>query len=122
MADLATQPADAERLTWASAGTGADRGRESASRKPVDPGGPRPAIRQRAARSQAAESTPAMPAAALRARSNPAGGFRDRSPSPPAMTTAPPRRPCDRAHRANPPRTAEFPDGWSPAPPPLTDR
>ena len=73
------------------------------------------ALRRAASCVAAGEGIDAEVAAAVRrARSNRAVGFRDRSPSPPAMTTAPPRRRCDRAHRANPPRTAEFPDGWSP--------
>src|SRR5947199_175299 len=65
--------------------------------------------------SRMAESQPAMRAAAPRhARSNPAGGFRDRSRVQPATTTAPRHRRCDRAHRAIPPRISGFPDEPSP--------
>src|SRR6266849_1669551 len=79
---LSEPAADAERRSWASPEAGADRGWKWERRKAE--GRPRPELR----------SMPAMPEAALRARSRPAGGFHDRSPSPPAMTTAPPRRAC----------------------------
>src|SRR5712664_4545053 len=76
---LSEPAADAERRSWASTEAGADRGWKWERRKAE--GRPRPELRSQAA--------------VLRARSNPAGGFHDRSPSPPAMTTAPQRRPCD---------------------------
>src|ERR1700726_3863201 len=114
---LAAQPADAERrlLAWMEPGAV----REAAPRKAVDLKLLRPAPRLQAARPRVAEAMPAMPAAGPRARSNPAFGFPDRSPSPPAMTTAPRRRRSDRARRAILPRTVEFPDRWSPVRPRL---
>lgn len=62
---------------------------------------------------QAKGSPPAWRAAALHVRSHRAGGFRDRSHAPPAMTTAPQRRPYDRAHPAGRRQTVELPGGRS---------
>src|SRR5258708_17116514 len=106
--ELEVRAADAERRAWVLGAPVVDCGRASAGRKAVDPKRMGPALR----RPHAAVWMPAM-AADRRARSNQAFGFRDRSPSAPATTIAPRRRRCDRARRANRPRTAEFRDGWA---------
>ena len=85
----AAQPAGAARRLSASVETGADRGRAAPSRKKAGSAELRPARRQGTGRPPV-ESTPALPrTSVLHAQSNPACGSRDRSPSPPATTTAP---------------------------------
>src|SRR6266404_7177958 len=77
--ELEVRAADAQRRAGVLGAPVVDCGRASAGRKAVDPALRRP---------HAAVWMPAM-AADRRARSNQAFGFRDRSPSAPAMTIAP---------------------------------